>query len=432
MQRGRSFDIAVAGCGPAGLAAALFLARAGHRVTIFERFERPAPVGSGLILQPTGLSVLGALGLSEPIAALGARIDRLFGRAQPSGRIVLDVRYQALGGARFGIAVHRAALFQTLFEAAARQGLALETGRAVEASEWLSGGRRRLRLAGGRTAGPFDLVVDALGARSPLAPSSGRALAYGALWANLDWSDERPFDGHTLEQRYRRASRMVGVLPIGRMPGDPTAKLAFFWSLKGADYPTWRQGGLDAWKADVAALWPEAAALVAALDHPDRLTMAHYAHRTLATPAATGLVHIGDSFHSTSPQLGQGANMALLDAAALARALEGQPDLDAALRRFVRLRHAHVRLYQAMSWLFTPVYQSDSRLLPIVRDLLIGPLAKITPASRFLAAIVTGLIGDPLGRLGIEEVEPHILPKPTSVAAQPRGMWSHQPVSLIE
>ena len=46
----RSYDIAIAGAGPAGLAAALYLKRAGHKVTIFERFDAPKPVGSGLIL----------------------------------------------------------------------------------------------------------------------------------------------------------------------------------------------------------------------------------------------------------------------------------------------------------------------------------------------------------------------------------------------
>jgi len=35
------------------LAAALYLKRAGHRVTIFERFEKPTG-GSGLILQRPG------------------------------------------------------------------------------------------------------------------------------------------------------------------------------------------------------------------------------------------------------------------------------------------------------------------------------------------------------------------------------------------
>ena len=70
---GISYDIAITGAGPAGLAAALYLKRAGHRVTIFERFEEPKPVGSGLILQPTGLTVLADLGLLDDILALGAR-----------------------------------------------------------------------------------------------------------------------------------------------------------------------------------------------------------------------------------------------------------------------------------------------------------------------------------------------------------------------
>ena len=95
-------DIAIAGAGPAGLATALYLQRAGHRVTVFERFDKPAPVGSGLILQPTGLTVLGDLGLLADILALGSRIDRLHGTDAASGRSVLDVRYDVSKGGRFG------------------------------------------------------------------------------------------------------------------------------------------------------------------------------------------------------------------------------------------------------------------------------------------------------------------------------------------
>jgi 2-polyprenyl-6-methoxyphenol hydroxylase-like FAD-dependent oxidoreductase len=35
-------DVAIAGCGPAGLATALFLSRAGHRVTLFDQFDDSA------------------------------------------------------------------------------------------------------------------------------------------------------------------------------------------------------------------------------------------------------------------------------------------------------------------------------------------------------------------------------------------------------
>src|SRR5690606_31396543 len=125
-------SIAIAGAGPAGLAAALYLHRAGHRVTIFERFEKPAPVGSGLILQPTGLTVLDDLGLLGDIVALGSRIDRLHGVDARSGRTVLDVRYRALPGGRFGVAVHRAALFGVLYRAVQREGIAIETGVEID------------------------------------------------------------------------------------------------------------------------------------------------------------------------------------------------------------------------------------------------------------------------------------------------------------
>jgi salicylate hydroxylase len=190
-------EIAVAGCGPGGLAAALLLHRTGHRVTLFERFDEPQPLGSGLILQPTGLAILGALGLGAAAVESGARIDRLFGRAEPSGRIVLDVRYSALPGAAFGLGIHRGALFHLLFDSVVAEGIAVETGREIVAAE---GGR--LLFAGGGAAGPFDLIVDSLGSQSALAQTEGRALAYGALGRHSIGS---------LASIPRRSSSAIGV-----------------------------------------------------------------------------------------------------------------------------------------------------------------------------------------------------------------------------
>jgi len=85
-----------------------------------------------------------------------------------SGRVVLDVRYQALRGADRGLAVHRSALFGVLFDAVKGTHIAMETGVKVEAVDRASGRRPVLMASGGRRFDPFDLAIDALGSRSPL------------------------------------------------------------------------------------------------------------------------------------------------------------------------------------------------------------------------------------------------------------------------
>jgi len=92
---GTKLDIAVAGAGIAGLAAATLLARDGHRVAIFDQFETPGSAGAGLMVQPLGLAVLAALGLDDGLIARASPIRRLYGRAGPRGPVVLDVRYPA-------------------------------------------------------------------------------------------------------------------------------------------------------------------------------------------------------------------------------------------------------------------------------------------------------------------------------------------------
>jgi salicylate hydroxylase len=392
--------IGIAGCGPAGLATALLLHRDGYDVTLFERFETPQPIGSGLMIQPTGLAVLARLGLAEETVARGARIDRLCGETGARGRRVLDVHYAALGQACFGIGIHRASLFDILFAAVRAAGIAIETGRTITGSMEMEAGRA-LRFVDGGATPPFDLIVDALGTRTPLAPPCGRTLSYGALWASLDWPDDSGFDGAALEQRYRAASVMAGVLPLGRSPDSGTRRIAFFWSLRADRLRAWQAAGLDAWKAQILALWPACAPLLHQITDPAQLTFALYAHRTLPRPAEPTMIHIGDAWHSASPQLGQGANMALLDGWALAKGLREAKSVDDGLARAVAMRRRHMRLYQGLTALFTPVYQSDSRMLPFVRDRLVGPLSKLRPATWIQASLVSGLVGNPLKPLGL-------------------------------
>lgn len=385
----KRLNIAIAGCGVAGLACATLLRKQGARIVVYDRMEKPRPIGSGLILQPVGLRVLDEVGIGGKIRELGARIVRLYGKSD--GRVVLDVRYSALGAASpCGFAVHRGALFQLLYEAALAAGAEIEVGREIVAAE---GGR--LVFADGAQSPRFDLVIDALGMRSPLSAPPQQNLPFGALWASLDFAGD--FDPAALEQRYRAARKMVGVLPIGRLPHEHQQKIAFFWSLKHCEWNAWQERDLELWKDEVRALWPATEPLLDQIRGHGDLVFAAYAHRTLRGPVSPDCVHAGDSWHCTSPQLGQGANMALLDGFALAHALRTQSNLDVALAEYARLRLWHIRLYQAASFLFTPAYQSDSAAMAFVRDFVMAPLSRIAPAPQILAALVAGQWGAPLG-----------------------------------
>ena len=102
--------------------------------------------------------------------------------------------------------------------------------------------------------------------------------------------------------------------------------------------------GLDAWKAEVESLWPGIAPLLQDVCEPGRLARASYRDSVVAPWHRGHAVLIGDAAHAMSPQLGQGVNMALLDAMALATALRKQGDVRDALQALQRERRRHVAI----------------------------------------------------------------------------------------
>ena len=390
---GNKLDIAIAGAGIGGLAAAALLAADGHHVVVFDQFSKPLPVGSGLVIQPVGQDVLEQIGALDDALTNGGRITRMLGHEADSGRRVLDVWYDRNKGQSFGLAIHRAALFGAIHDAALRTGVQIVPNARVTGAD-----AGRLTLADGRQEGPFDLVVDASGAGSLLSPLKARTLPYGAIWGTVDWPMDTSLPTDMLSQVYRRADRMIGAMPVGTGGLGTTQKAAIFWSLRQDSYADWQTAGLRAWKEEASTLWPEFTPFWDQITDPAQMTMARYTHGTLRRPYDDRLAIIGDAAHRASPQLGQGANMALLDARALSKALQ-QTEGMAALKLFAKARRWHVRAYQVMSRVFTPQYQSDSRILPILRDRLLFPMAMIPPVPRLLTRLVRGDMLPPLGRL---------------------------------
>ncbi len=365
-------DVAVVGTGTVGSATALFLARQGHHVTLYEKVAEPQTIGAGIMLQPTGMAVLRALGLEQDVVPRGDRIDRLWVQ-RATGQKVMELEYAQLEPSLFGVGLHRGVLFDVLYRAAKKEPrVTVVTGIDVEDLHTARGGKQRVVERGTRKQhGLHDLVVVANGARSSLRDDTSfvksvEPYPWGALWAIVPDHDHR-FTGR-LFQVVRGTQRLMGLLPTGQGPSGGPRMVSFFFSLRADQLNAFREGDFAAWKAGVLEDVPSSAPVLDQLHSHEDLLFSSY-HDVVMWPWNTErVVYLGDAAHAMSPQLGQGCNLALLDAWYLNEAMRGTETVPDALFRYSRTRRWHLGWYQFITRWLTPFFQSDHVWLQPLRD----------------------------------------------------------------
>lgn len=364
----RNRTVIVAGGGIGGLAAAAALAEAGFGVTVLERADHLTETGAGLVLSPNGVRALDivASGLGAGVRLVGHVVRP--GAVRPvvtsTGRLLSAEPVGDLD-ARFGapqVSVLRTALREVLMDKALEVGVTLHTGTEVRGYED-AGDRVVVRLAGGGTT-ESDVLVGADGLRSVVrrdlaGAARPRYRGYTSVRGKGMLPAEYP---HGLVANGRGVQLFVAPVGGGRLYW--TAKVsapAGVWPAKGP------RGALDDLRAVVEG-WHEPIARIVRDAPLDDVLVTDIHDRDPDRRWTRGrVVLIGDAAHPMVPAMGQGANMALEDAAVLARHLR-HPDLTAGLRAFVAERAPRTARVVLQSRRQGELDQGTGRVRALLRD----------------------------------------------------------------
>ncbi|WP_130803619.1 FAD-dependent oxidoreductase [Acinetobacter ihumii] len=398
-------NIAIIGAGTAGLATAILFARQGIHVSLFEKVDCLQPVGAGLLLQPAGLAVFEHLGILQDTLKLGAMVTGLQGRLA-NQRLLVNSHYHEVNPQHYGIGIHRATLCHLLSSKLADYA-ANVTWKMSHEIHYLKENNDGVNIFGQHQQhmfeDNFDAVIVANGARSHLRPNAwvkvDKPYPWGAVWRIVPECQD--FDPQILHQFYDRSQIMMGILPTGAIPQAPNQRLSsVFWSLPShqlqqfLDHPLQHEWLLQ----QVSSRWKPVADWLEQTIHQDEnlpWLSAQYRDVVMSKFGQGRIGVIGDAAHAMSPQLGQGANMALLDAWALGQAMQQFPDqqVDWTMfwQHYHQLRYSSTQFYQFLSRLLTPLYQSNSSWTGSFRDFSFYWMYQIPYLRKQMALTISGL-----------------------------------------
>jgi len=340
--------LAIAGAGIGGLTAALALSRRGFQVEVFERAPALEPVGAGLTLQINAMRVLGRLGLGEKLAAKGVTPARAR-VLDDKGKVISELELAPLS-AELGapcVTLHRASLQALLLEALSEVPVRL--GAEVRGFEQGTRGVS-VRLADGSEP-TFDALIGADGIHSAV-----RAQLHGKVapryaghtcWRGICEHGEIS-ERDLVTETWGKGSRF-GLVPIG------DGRLYWFAVV---DAPAGGKDGPDVKAALLARFgkWHREVPQAIEATPSERIFRADlYDRPVLARWGEASVTLLGDAAHPMTPNLGQGACMAIEDGWVLAGAFTEAATVDAALRRYEALRQertaATVKLARRMGQL---------------------------------------------------------------------------------
>jgi FAD-dependent urate hydroxylase len=356
---GSSLRILVVGAGIAGLGVARALRERGFAADVIERDPAVAHIGAGIYLPGNAARALRELGLESAVAERAFLIpsQRL---CDHTGRLLADIELSALwGNVGACLALHRADLHAVL----ASHGVPVPVRMGVSVQGLSQQEEAVTVVFDDGSVGRCDLVIGADGIHSTIRRLAVEAGSTVRPVGQLAWRfvTECPPEVTTWTVLLGRGVTFLAV-PIGR--GQ-----VYCYCDAAIDSTPWQAradeiGSLPELLTDFAGPVP---AILDTLDPERTVHAAPIEEVTLDRWSRGSVLLVGDAAHATSPNMAEGAAMALEDGLVLAECLASRGGIEETLATFQARRRRRTK------WVLAQTHRRDCtrNLPPALRNLVL-------------------------------------------------------------
>lgn len=351
----KTSKIAVVGGGIGGLTVALALIKKGFSPIVFEKTAVSRPIGAGIVLSSNAMGALSHLGVLDKICGAGWPVKN-FIVSTPEGNSLFEEDFAAIGK-RFGysaVGISRPVLHKILIDLLPKDCIKL--GYNFESCNQTS---EQVTLHfKEHTPIDADIVIGADGIHSKVrqAVLGKPPLRYSG---QSGWRGLCRMPTHTPLLSFFESwgvGKRFGAVQVG-------PDLVYWYCGINAEANTLESNGVLSKNiiSDLFSNWHAPIEELIEKTHPDSILQIDiFDMPPVKHWYSKKIVLLGDAIHSTTPNLGQGAGMAIESALALAHSLDTETTLDEAFYRYQMIRKNRTAWVTTQSWYWGKISQIEN------------------------------------------------------------------------
>ena len=363
---------AIIGAGIGGLTLAIAMQQKGFDVTVYENAPQIKPLGAGLGLAANAMKAFYEIGIGDRILKAGKKLKSLEIKSR-AGKVLSSADSEKMAknlGVTSNFAIHRADLHEVLLHEVKPGTLQLGKGCLdfVQSEMGVT-----IKFSDGTSSfADYMIAADGINSkvRSKLLPDSNPRYAGYTCWrAVIDSIDD--FDLETTSETWGEEGRF-GIVPLSdnriywfaciNAPQNDLSKKAF--TIKDL------QNRFQYYHSPIPRLL--------SMTNESQLIWSDIIDLKPLRKFAFGrVVLIGDAAHATTPNMGQGACMAIEDAVILANLLETSTSAEEVFKLFEKKRIVRTTKIVNGSWRVGKLAQMDNSFLIGLRNAAL----QVTPSS---------------------------------------------------